>query len=227
MEFWRTKNVDTRLVFPIQKNDGTFPWEGSGWPAAAYMGEVIWEMVGQVVVAARTAMDWLQEAARVASSEGLPISWVTPTGFLAQQAYKVPAMKVIETTFDKVRVQITYDTKTSEKLDKRRQSSGISPNWVHSLDASHMMKTINAATALGMKSFCFIHDSYGTHAGNAPVLADVLRSEFVRMYSQHDVLAEFRDMLQAQLPEKVTLAEIPEKGDLDLKMVLKSQFFFA
>src|SRR5665648_4177 len=24
MEFWRKKNTDTRVVFPIQKNDGTF-----------------------------------------------------------------------------------------------------------------------------------------------------------------------------------------------------------
>jgi hypothetical protein len=30
MEFWRKKNVDTRLVFPIQKNDGTFITSAAG-----------------------------------------------------------------------------------------------------------------------------------------------------------------------------------------------------
>lgn len=210
-----------------QKNDDTFPWQGSGWEAATYMGGLIWDTVGEVVVAARQAMDWLQEAAREASSQGLPINWVTPTGFLVQQAYKVPEMKYIETAFQRVRVRIMANTFKSEKLDKRRQASGISPNWVHSLDAAHLMRTINAAYDQGLRSFCFIHDSYGTHAADAGVLADVLRQQFVKMYSDHDVLAEFRDALQAQLPESSKLPELPPKGALDLSQVLESPFFFA
>lgn len=210
-----------------QKNDGTFPWEGSGWEAATYMGGLIWDTVGEVVVAARKAMDWLQEAARLAASEGLPVNWVTPTGFLVQQAYKVPEMKYIETAFEKVRIRVLANTYKSEKLDKRRQASGISPNWVHSLDAAHLVRTINAAYDEGVRSFCFIHDSYGTHASRAGALAKTLRQEFVRMYSEHDVLAEFRDALTAQLPEKVKLPDLPEKGALDLDQVLESRFFFA
>ena len=210
-----------------QKADGTFPFKGSGWEAAVYMGGLIWDTVGEVVVAARQAMDWLQEAARLASSEGLPINWTTPTGFLVQQAYRVPDMKYIETAFKKVRVRLMYNTKQTEKLDKRRQASGISPNWVHSLDAAHLMLTLNAAYDAGVRSFCFIHDSYGTHAGKAGLLASTLREQFVRMYSEHDVMTEFRDALAVQLPEKAKLPDLPEKGTLDLDQVLESPFFFA
>lgn len=204
----------------------TFPFADNGWSAAEYMGGLIYECVGRVVVAAKQAMDWLQDAARIAAKEGQPVNWRTPTGLVVQQAYRVPNAKRIELTFDKVRLQLTL-TASKEKIDSRKQASGISPNWVHSLDASHMTKTVNACHALGVRSFCFIHDSYGTHAGNAGVLAQVLREEFVKMYSERDVLADFARDLKAVLPEGRELPPLPEHGSLNLSLVLESPFFFA
>ena len=78
-----------------------FPFEGSGWPASEYLGGVIWQCVGQVVVAARAAMDWLQEAAKVASAANKPIVWKTPVGLEVQQSYHVSTHVEIETAFQK------------------------------------------------------------------------------------------------------------------------------
>ncbi|WP_448955694.1 DNA-directed RNA polymerase [Labrys neptuniae] len=203
-----------------------FPFEGTGWQAADYMGGLIWDEVQQVVVAAAQAMEWLQKAASVAAKEGLPVLWTTPTGFLVQQAYRAPKMKRLELTFDKVRIQIAIEGEGPSPIDVRKQASGISPNWVHSLDASHMARTVARCRALGIKSFSFIHDSYGTHAGNAALLAQVLREEFVAMY-QENVLERFRTELTAQLPPGVELDPIPPMGTLDLNLVLESPFFFA
>ena len=85
------------------------------------------------------------------------------------------------------------------KLDRRRQTLGISPNFVHSCDASHMMLTTCLAAENGIESFAMIHDSYGTHAGQAAILAAALRQAFVDQYSG-DVLADFRQQLVEQLP---------------------------
>lgn len=207
----------------------TFPFEGSGWQAADYMGKLIWEAVQEVVVAATSAMNWLQQAASIAAQQELPVLWTTPTGFLVQQAYTVPSEKRLELTFEKVRLQLKVSEAEGQgapKIDTRKQASGISPNWVHSLDSSHMSRTIDRCHAMGLRSFSFIHDSYGTHAANAPVLARALREEFVAMY-EDDVLARFRDELLSQLPDGVSLPELPEKGTLDLNLVLESTFFFA
>jgi DNA-directed RNA polymerase len=209
-----------------QENPETYPFGNQGFGAAQYLAGLIWDAVGEVVVAARTAMDWLQEVARVVSSEKLPINWVTPTGFLVQQNYKLRDMKKIDLMFQKVILQPRID-QGSEKLDAKKQASGISPNWVHSLDASHMMRTICASTCAGVESFSFIHDSYGTHAGNCQFLADTLREEFVRMYSEQCVLSRFKADLEVMLPEGVVLPELPAKGSLDLSLVLESAFFFA
>ena len=204
-----------------------FPFAGTGWEAASFMGDLIWQCVGEVVVAARGAMDWLQEIAKVASKERLPVIWTAPTGFKVMQEYTSAEQKRLELTFQKVRLRLQIDTST-KKLDVRKQSSGISPNWVHSMDAAHMQKTVARCHAEGMRSFSLIHDSYGTHAGNAWAMAQFLREEFVRMYSDHDVLAEFREeiaMLLGVNPEAIP--KMPPKGNLDLDQVLESAFFFA
>ncbi len=214
-------------IQPWKQSDKPFPFEGPGWEAAAYLGALIWECVGEVVIAARSAMDWLQEAARIATKADLPVVWRTPTGFVVRQEYTVANIKRIDFMMQDVRIRLSINEDTSHKLDIRKQASGVSPNWVHSLDASHMVRTINACREAGMRSFCMIHDSYGTHAGNAAVMAWNLRNEFVRMYSERDVLRDFRDDLQVLLPDGVELPALPEHGDLDLNMVLESPFFFA
>lgn len=195
-----------------------------GYKAAQYMGGLIWEVVGEVVVAARQAMEWLQASASQAGKLGLPVNWTTPTGFLVQQAYRVPDMKRIDTAFNSTRIQISYQVGQG-KIDSRRQASGISPNWVHSLDASHLMKTICASVEEGISSFSMIHDSYGTHAGNAHALARILRDQFVQMYTQVDVLARFKEELEGQIDAE--LPALPPKGGLDLSVVRESAFFFA
>lgn len=214
------------LNAPVHKMHGAFPWEGSGFFAARYLGTIIWECVGQVVVAARQAMDWLQAAAQVATQEKKPVVWLTPSGLTVKQQYKVDQRMEVNVFFQKTRVRVSLNEET-EQLDGRRQSQGVAPNWVHSLDAAHMARTINASHALGLRSYSMIHDSYGTHAGNAQSLAMVLREEFVRMYSEADVLADFAATLVTQLPEGAELPPLPAHGSLDLSQVVDSHFFFA
>lgn len=218
-----TDMVMEDTIRPMQKEDQT-AFAGIGFPAAQYMAGLIWDAVQEVVVAAASAMKWLQEVATIVSREGLPIYWTAPTGLWIKQDYKLRKMKEIEVTFQKVRLAPRIDA-GGDKMDSKKQASGIAPNWVHSLDASHMMKTICACTDAGVHSFSFIHDSYGTHAGNTQLLADTLRIQFVEMYSDC-VLTKFKTDLEAMI-EGVQLPPVPPKGTLDLSKVLESKFFFA
>ena len=71
-----------------------------------------------------------------------------------------------------------------------------------------------------------VHDSYGTHSSNMPTLSNILREEFVSMYEEHDVLNELRDHAIKTLgTEDVPLP--PSMGNLDIRNVLKSDYFFA
>ncbi len=74
-------------------------------------------------------------------------------------------------------------------------------------------------------SFAMVHDSYGTHAADTELLASTLRQVFVRLYLEHDVLAEFR--AEAKMGRDVGLPHPPEKGDFDVSQVLQAAFFFC
>jgi DNA-directed RNA polymerase len=210
--------------FTLKEN---FPWADGGWPAADYMGTLIWQCVGRVVLAAREAMDWLQVAARMAAKEGLPVRWTTPDGLPVLQAYPKLLTRRIDLTFNGGRIQLTVATDTKDELDDNRQINAIAPNWVHSMDASHLRATVRKLWDAGMRSFSLIHDSYGTHCSNLDVLAETLREAFVEMYTDNEVLDTFARELQEQLPDGAHLPPPPRKGDLDLSLVMDSEFFFA
>jgi DNA-directed RNA polymerase len=146
-------------------------------------------------------MDWLKDTAKIASKDGLPIKWVTPSGMLVMQDYREMVGEVFKSYISGKRVEMTLKVE-STKIDKRRMASGISPNFVHSLDAAHMVSTVVRCLEAGVRTFAMVHDSFGTHAGNIDVLARELRAAFVDQY-QGDVLGDFRRQVVEQLPEEL------------------------
>jgi DNA-directed RNA polymerase len=196
--------------------------------AAAYLAKQVWASIGETVIAARDAMTWLQKCARVATKAGIDLRWTTPSGFVCFQNYKELEERRIKTRFQGTIIQFS-SLNTTDELDKHKQASAVSPNFVHSLDASAMMLTIQSCLAKGVSSFAMIHDSYGTHAADTDTLGETLREEFVRMYQDHDVLAEFAEELRKRLPEELVeeLPPLPEMGSLDLEAVKVSAYFFA
>ena len=53
----------------------------------------------------------------------------------------------------------------------------------------------------------------------------IIREQFVRMYEEHDVLAEVLERARKDIGERP--AEPPERGSLDSKQVLGAEFAFA
>jgi DNA-directed RNA polymerase len=212
-----------------QKEKGNMhPFGDDAFKASTFLAKVIWDSIGEIVHAATDAMAWLQKASRVASSEGLPIRWDTPCNFPVLQAYPETRPFRIETKLLGSAFRPALYKETG-KLDKNRQSNGISPNFVHSIDAAHMMITIDVAKQCEIYSFAMVHDSYGTHAADAELMWWCLRKAFVEMYCQVDVLEDFRIDLLDVLPahRHAEIDPIPQKGDLDIRVVEDSPFFFA
>lgn len=222
-----SEQVYTDTIAPWRvKDPAGFPFKDA-FKSAQYLGGAIWHSVGHVVVAAREAMDWLHKVTSVVSRKDMPLYWETPVGFLVKQAYRKPSTKRIETLFHGAIIKLMVDVGLPSPVDAKRQSNGVSPNFVHSMDASHLMLTVLSAKAEGVTNFSLIHDSYGTHACDCPKLARILRDEFVLMYEQHDVLQEFLDRQSPHFEVGDEVPPMPSKGDLDLSEVRKSVFFFA
>ena len=197
---------------------------------ANYLAGIFKQAVGETVIAANTVMTWLQEVAKIVASEELPVWWTTPMGMPVVQDYKKTTAQRVDVWFLGSRTKVTIRAGT-DKADKQRQSLGIAPNVIHSLDAAHMQRTINMCSEDGIRHLSFIHDSYGTHAANTGRLAYWLREAFIEQYTQVDVLQEFYEDMMRQLefyPElKEKLPKPPQKGTLDLAQVRESKYFFA
>jgi len=198
--------------------------------ASVYMAGVVRAAIGEAVVAAKTAMEFLKEVAALAAQNGLPIKWVAPSGFPVVQAYKEIIGDRVEIMFQGVRTQLII-WKDGEKIDAKRQASGVAPNFVHSLDASHLIATVNSGRASGLFSWACVHDSFGVHACDVDTLDAVLRETFIEQYTP-DVLAEFREQIvrdmEATAPELIEkLPPLPPQGSLDLALVRDATYFFA
>ncbi len=219
------------------RDGGVWPFEGDGFKAASFMAKLIWDAVTCTLVKSVEAMTWLQQAASLASAErideegnqfSLPIRWSSPVGFPVIQAYWDIRTLRVKTALQGSIIQARM-AEFTDTLDRRAQANGISPNFIHSCDAAHMMLTSVRAHQEGIKSFSMIHDSFGTTAAETEDLFRIVREAFTEMYTDCDVLEEFRDEIVRQLPEGLLkdLPELPDKGTLDLAGVLTSRFSFA
>lgn len=216
------------IIRPSKASGKDFPFDGDGYQAAQYMAKAIWVAVNKVLVKAGEAMRWLQTAASLAAKEGLPVRWTTPVGFPVMQAYADIETRRVKTAINGKLVYFRVNQET-DKLDRRKQSSGIAPNYVHSCDAAHLMLTVVRAKQAGIRSFACVHDSFGCPAGDVEDLYRIVRESFVEMYETVDVLGSFRDEITQQLSDegKEKLPALPDRGTLDLSQVVNSRFCFA
>lgn len=204
-------------------------WSLPIFASSLFLSKLIWDAIGETVVAARDAMSFLQKVASIVSSEGMPVIWTSPTGFPIRQEYRDTASRRVSTKLGDRILKLSL-TEEQDTISTRRQQSGVSPNYVHSLDASALQRTVCRAMKAGITNFAMIHDSYGTHAADTALLARILREVFVGMFGgEHNVLSTFLNEARVWLPEsKATeLPELPPTGTLEVSKVLEAVFFFA
>ena len=194
--------------------------------AAVYMAKLIWGAVATTVVKAVEGMEWLQKVARLICQSGEVVSWTTPNGFLVQQNYMKMRQECIKLRFGGSQVRF-YNQEETDEIDNRRQQNGIAPNFIHSMDASHLQRVVCAESTKGNKNFMMIHDSFGTDAAHAGSLYKTIRDEFIGLYKDQNHLEGFLDSVSYLIDDLDEVPELPEFGNLDLDLVAKSDFCFA
>lgn len=189
--------------------------------AARWLSVPVWDAIGEVVVKAREAMEWLQAASDECISGGMQeIVHVGPSGFVMRQRYGEEVYTQVTTRIaGGVRVQPLLRTET-ETPCKRRHRNGVAPNFVHLHDASHMHLLLCAADDHKLGHLAFIHDDYGTTADGTQTLHKLIRATFVEMYQRTKPLEEFAARNNITAP-------LPTYGDLDITVVNDSTYFFA
>ncbi|KAI8942311.1 hypothetical protein NX059_000390 [Plenodomus lindquistii] len=108
------------------------------------------------------------------------IIWTTPLKMPIVQPYRKDSVQVIRTKVQEITVQ---KRTLEDEVDKRKQLQAFPPNFIHSLDATHMVLSALKCNEIGL-DFAAVHDSFWTHACDIPNLNVILRDAFVRMHSE-------------------------------------------
>lgn len=215
----------------------------------SYLARTVLASIGEVFKSAMRLKQWLDRVSKLSNRVGLPVAWMLPiVNLAAEQPYRSTQALEVKTALQCHIIRVTNeDTPTSAA----KQRLGFPPNFIHSLDATHMMltarrcllgKTFSSSitSTLGSCSdtpppgklqetpfaFSAVHDSYWTHAADVDRMRQVLREEFVHLYSQ-PILEDFYECIRARFGRLAEeLPPPPAKGSLDLRGVLKSEYFF-
>lgn len=120
---------------------------------------------------------------------------------------------------------VILNRRNSMPVLKRRQKTAFAPNYIHSLDSTHMMMT-----ALGCKekriTFAGVHDSFWTHAGSVDEMNRILRDKFHELHSQ-PLLSELKRQFEEKYGEQVSVfPDLPKLGDFDLTEIYDANYFF-
>ncbi|GAP86384.1 putative DNA-dependent RNA polymerase [Rosellinia necatrix] len=134
------------------------------------------------------------------------IVWTTPLRMPIVQPYRKSGCRVISTCIQDLTLQIP---ERSDPVNRRKQLQAFPPNFIHSLDASHMLLSALECDELGL-SFAAVHDSFWTHAADVDVMNRVLRDAFVRIHSE-DVIGRLASEFQARYHGSLYLAKV-ERG---------------
>ena len=183
------------------------------WEFAKFLTPILWDAIGQVVVAARQAMVWLQKNATTGY-----VHWVTPLGFPVYQYYKTAQSIDVNTKLNGRLVLKLRDADGEGGPNRYGQRNGIAPNFVHSIDSSHMVLTINS---IDLPAFAMIHDDFGTHAGNCHLLAVTIRESFKELYTKYDPLVDWA------VQQGIDLDTLPSVGEYDINDITNAEYFFA
>ncbi|CAJ0942842.1 unnamed protein product, partial [Mesorhabditis belari] len=192
---------------------------------ATYLAEKTFSSLHDAFTSSMNLKDWFQQCAQGISKLHRTTEWVTPLGLPVAQPY--------------LTVKESEGFQFLSPLSKK-QTNAFPPNYVHSLDSTHMMLTSLECSRRGI-TFAAVHDCYWTHACSVDDMSDICRDTFVRLHSEplvEQLASAFKtEYLPKDIMEKMSVAEKAyfqkifaaefTRGELNIDEVRDSIYFFS
>jgi DNA-directed RNA polymerase len=165
-----------------------------------------------------SVMRWLKDSAAVVLKRGVKeICWRTPSGFVVQQIRDNKETDIISTKImGSVRKMSVVKEGGDHKPSLKKHKQSISPNFIHSLDAS----LLHFMFSQWSKPFTAIHDCVLARSCDMDEMQSEIRLHFAEMY-KGDPLNDWAKQLGLEVPDGMII------GDLDLDQVNHSHYFFC
>ncbi len=194
--------------------EGAQFWRGELWVVTKIIADLNDRAITDIVKGAKIGQAFLKEVVKTVNES--PCLWFTPIfNFPVYQGVPKTRKKQVRTPFGSL---VIYED--TAKLNKLKQLSGIAPNYIHSLDATLLYRTVELCWEQGVKSFMLIHDSFGVPLKDVSTLNTSLRRAYIEIFSSNPLAAWCKDV-GVELPDGVMI------NTLDLSDVENSKYIIS
>jgi len=123
---------------------------------------------------------WLRQKANACAA--LPLVWPSPLGFpVCQDKFALEGSSASARLSGGQSIRVDLE-RLSERVEPDGQRDALLPNLIHSLDATHLAKTLLAVKARGIARIGSIHDCLLCHPNDAAAVGEAVRGTFARLY---------------------------------------------
>ena len=204
--------------------------------AAEFLAAINYDAVSSVLSSVNSGMSFFRKLVGALAHEGKHFKFKNQVGFPMHQKYTHWNVKKVRIfLFDREtkiykRSQVSVRLDSKQKVDKKKSKSAISANIIHSCDSAHLLATVIAMHKKGCNDFFMIHDSFGCLPNQCNKMFDTVRETFVNQYENYCLYTDVLNQVKKQLSDegiKKLDVEIPEKGNLDLRAIMESDYCFS
>lgn len=137
------------------------------------------------------------------------VIWTTPLSMPIVQPYRQDTKKQVTTALQSVFISDPYALRG---VNTRKQRTAFPPNYIHSLDATHMLMSAIECGKKGI-TFAAVHDSYWTHAGDVDEMSTSLRECFIKLH-EVDLIEQLRMEFEHRYTGLLQFCAIPQECEL-------------
>lgn len=147
--------------------------------AASYLVQKTFYSIREMFTAAKEIQDWFTECARdISQIRAEPVQWITPLGLPIIQPYHKLIKRTSVPNWKSDKLLYASRNNIFSAPNVMKQKNAFPPNFIHSLDSSHMMLTSLFCRKKGI-TFVSVHDCYWTHPSDVEIMNKVCREQFV------------------------------------------------
>lgn len=221
------------------------------------IAEIIYNQIFELFPSLKSIYDYFMNISKLMIKLEIPLSWFTPVGLKLTQHY-------LKSKINKISISMGGKNKTlilrefENEINKRKQIQAIIPNIIHSLDASHLIKIIISVirgqedpfNMNSLKYILAVHDCFGTHPNQLSILEEMVKREYIWIYSNEKFLVKFHNKIiqnikdnnleiinkgnkifvvfyNNQKKELLLIPEIPKEGKFNIKDVIYSKYMIT
>lgn len=201
------------------EEDNKVFWQGDKWTVAMLLSELNDKAIGTIVKGAKEGQVIIKDILSKSLKTNDYAYWETPIfNFPVLQRIKKEKLTRLNTPLGKL---VIYST--TDETHYLRMLNGIAPNFIHSIDATVLYKTVELCIEKGVSEFSLIHDSYGVHPNNIPILNNSFREAYIEVFKNEPLLQFTKQLCEDEI-DNVKKAMI---NTLDLDEVRNSKYIIT